>query len=226
MGKGKNLFGGFLRAAIYTGTSILVPYYTFKYIRELTVAGYNITLSNQLYNRIIFWILAIGIVTVAFAFGVGASPKRTKRQAIFKMGQTIANVFYVIMYKFSGASRFTLVFDFGFVTFDVGLMLRLWLGVIALKLLLELYELIDAIIYQNMIKWKKGRLEKLKSYKEQVSQEGTANISGKDYDTREFDEFIRENETRASPPKTEEEGAGRDGENPDNDLNNLNGGRD
>jgi hypothetical protein len=154
----KNVLRGVARATEYAVSSVLIPYLSFRYLRDLNVGGFPISVSNEQYDTIIFWITAIGLITVAAAFGVGSSPKRTPRKAVFLMIQTVANCIYIYSYKFSGAADYSMaIVGFGTISFSVGALLNLWMGVIFLKTALNLYDFIDAIIFQK--KQKKLRLE-------------------------------------------------------------------
>lgn len=147
MGSASLIFKGISLAAVKAVTRMLIPYYTFKYISELEIMGIPIGLTNEQFNIIVFWITALGLCSVACAFGKGASPKRSPRKAIFFFGDIVIYCFYLWCYKFSGAASLTLTFEFGSVTYDLGVMLQLWMGVVVLKLILATYDLIDGIIY-------------------------------------------------------------------------------
>lgn len=153
----KNILMGLVKSIRWGLTSILIPYATFSYFKEYeALGGIKIVMPDEVYTSIIFWITAIGLITVSIAFAVGSSPKRSKRRAIFGMILTSSKLFYLWMYKFSGAVDFAFIIQgLGIFTVDISLMLQLWLGTIFLRYALDIYDLIDAIIYNKKQKKKK-----------------------------------------------------------------------
>ena len=151
MGAGKNIFKGVIKALITLVLSIIVPFLLFRQIKDFPdIMGLEITLENTEYNRILFWITAIGMISVAFSFAKGSSPKRSRRGALFGIGGVLANCFYIYQYKFSGASTFTMgISDLGTISVDLGVILNLWMGLIFLKIIIEIYDLIDAFLYEK-----------------------------------------------------------------------------
>jgi hypothetical protein len=147
MGSAGLVFKGIATASIKAVTRMLIPYFTFKYISELEIMGIPIGLTNEQFNIIVFWITALGICSVACAFGKGASPKRSARKSLFFFGDIIIYCLYLWCYKFSGAASLTLTFEFGSVMYDLSVMLQLWMGVVVFKMILATYDLIDGIIY-------------------------------------------------------------------------------
>jgi hypothetical protein len=131
--------------------SIIVPLVLFKQIKDFPdIMGLDISLENTEYNRILFWITAVGMISVSFSFAKGSSPKRSKRKALFGIGGVFANCFYIYQYKFSGASTFTMqISDLGTISVDLGVILNLWMGLIFLKIIIEIYDLFDAISYKK-----------------------------------------------------------------------------
>lgn len=151
MGAGKNIFKGIIKGLITLVLSIIVPLLLFKQIKDFPdVMGLDISLENTEYNRILFWITAVGMISVSFSFAKGSSPKRSKQKAIFGIGGVLANCFYIYQYKFSGASTFTMqISDLGTISVDLGVILNLWMGLIFLKIIIEIYDLFDAISYKK-----------------------------------------------------------------------------
>lgn len=148
----KLIMKGILLALIKTVTAMLIPYFTFKYISTLEIMGIPIGLTNAQFQVIAFWITALGIIQVAVAFAKGSSPKRSPRKAIWYMVQIIVYSLYLWCYKFSGAASLTLSFEYGAVTYDLAVMLQMWMGVVVLKLIIAFYDLIDGIIHYRKLK--------------------------------------------------------------------------
>ncbi|TFG20906.1 MAG: hypothetical protein EU530_01775 [Promethearchaeota archaeon] len=104
-----------------------------------------------------FWIIAIGMVVMAFAFGRATSPNRSIRRVIFNTFLTFANAFYIYSYWLSGVANIDLsdiaipIPDLGNILLgfhlNLGPIMALELGVIGLKFLIIAYDLVDAIIY-------------------------------------------------------------------------------
>lgn len=151
MSAGKNIFKGIIKGLITLVLSIIVPLVLFKQIKDFPdIMGLDISLENTEYNRILFWITAVGMISVSFSFAKGSSPKRSKRKALFGIGGVFANCFYIYQYKFSGASTFTMqISDLGTISVDLGVILNLWMGLIFLKIIIEIYDLFDAISYKK-----------------------------------------------------------------------------
>ena len=151
MGAGKSIFKGAIKGLITLVLSIIVPMLLFKQIKDIPdIVGLEISLENTEYLRILFWISAIGMISVAFSFAKGSSPKRSKRRALFGIGGVLANCFYIYQYKFSGASTFTMqISDLGTISVDLGVILNFWMGLIFLKIIIEIYDLFDAIFYKK-----------------------------------------------------------------------------
>lgn len=151
MGAGKNISKGVIRGLITLVLSIIVPLLLFKQIKDIPdIMGLEISLENTEYMRILFWITAIGMISVSFSFAKNSSPKRSKRRALFGIGGVLANCFYIYQYKFSGASTFTMqISDLGTISLDLGVILNFWMGLIFLKIIIEIYDLFDAIFYKK-----------------------------------------------------------------------------
>jgi hypothetical protein len=151
MGLTKRLLYALLRMSISLVMSIIIPLWLFGSVKNIPdILGMEITLEQQVYDSIVFWIIAIGMITVSLTFAKHSSPKRSPQRAIFGIFNIFANMFYIYSYKFSGASQLTYTIqNYGSIAFDVGVMLNLWMGLIFLKIILEVYDLVDGIIYQR-----------------------------------------------------------------------------
>ena len=143
-----NILKGLLSAIGYGATLIAIPLLII-YALE-TYAGSYITPTPEMK----FWIIAMGMVVIAFAFGRDSSPKRSVRRVIFNTLLTLGNMFYIYSYWLSGVANIDLSMELmpgtlvGF-NLDLGTLLAVELGVIGLKIIVLIYDLIDAIIYMS-----------------------------------------------------------------------------
>ena len=158
----KYLFKGIISAVLYGLTLILLPLVLLDLLAANVPPEY-FTLEPEM----TFWIVAMGMVVIAFAFGRESSPKRTVRRAIFNGLLTIANVFYVYSYWLSGVANIDLSIPLpipGFegillgIQLDLGGVIALELGVIGLKFLIIVYDLIDSIVYLSKRKRTKMKI--------------------------------------------------------------------
>jgi hypothetical protein len=157
MGATKNMFKGLIFMCIYITTTMVIPYYTFKWIKEVQVLGVNIVLEQQDYERIIFWIGAFGFLISACAFFNHSSPKQSIRKGTFALIQILLNCMYIWSYKFSGATevRFEIVFavvGVGFISVNVQNMVMLYLGIYFLTIVLKGYDLVDFTVNRDKIR--------------------------------------------------------------------------
>ena len=157
MGAFYNLFKGLIFMGVYIATTLVVPYYTFTWIKEVQVLGVNIVLQQQEYERIIFWVGAFGLLISACAFFNYSSPKQSIRKGVFALVQILLNCMYIWSYKFSGATevRFDIVFSLtglGFITVNVQNMVMLYMGIYFLTIILKGYDLADYIINRDKIR--------------------------------------------------------------------------
>ncbi|MBD3352292.1 MAG: hypothetical protein GF364_12465 [Candidatus Lokiarchaeota archaeon] len=181
---GKLIFKGIFLALLKAVTCMLIPYLSFKYISELEVMGIPIGLTNEQFDLIMYWITALGLVQIAVSFGKGSSPKRSPRKAIFFIMQIGVYCLYLWCYKFSGAASLTLSFEYGSVTYDLATMLQLWMGIVVLKILIAIYDLIDGIIYTR----KKKR---------EAKEEDILEITEPLYDKEDFSSAVLDRENPA-----------------------------
>ena len=170
MGAYYNIFKGLIFMGVYIATTMVIPYYTFTWIKEVQVLGVNIVLQQQEYERIIFWVGAFGLLISACAFFNYSSPKQSIRKGVFALVQILLNCMYIWSYKFSGATevRFEIVFSLtglGFITVNVQNMVMLYMGIYFLTIILKGYDLADFIINRDKIReirYKKGEVSEEK----------------------------------------------------------------
>jgi len=165
MGAFLNLFKGLIYMGIYITTTMVIPFLTFTWIKEVQILGVAIVLEQQQYETIIFWIFAFSLLICATAFFNYSSPKQSIRKGTFALIQILLNCLYIWSYKFSGATevRFEVIIaiaDTGFIAINVQNMVMLYMGIYFLTIVLKGYDLIDFVINRDKIRerrYKKGR---------------------------------------------------------------------
>ena len=160
MGRIGNIIKGILFMSVYIVTTMVIPFLTFTWVRELSILGVDIVLTQHDYENIIFWISAFGLLISATAFFNYSSPKQSIRKGTFALIQIILNCLYIWSYKFSGATeiRFELVFEIasiGFVSINVANMVMLYMGVYFLTILLKGYDFFDFLLNWKTIREKR-----------------------------------------------------------------------
>ena len=145
---------------VYIVTTMVIPFLTFTWVRNISILGVNIILTQHDYENIIFWISAFGLLISATAFFNYSSPKQSIRKGTFALVQIILNCLYIWSYKFSGATeiRFEIVFEItnvGFVSINVQNMVMLYMGVYFLTIILKGYDFFDFILNRKKIREKR-----------------------------------------------------------------------
>jgi len=156
MGATRNMFKGILFAGIYLTTTMIIPYLTFTWIKDLTILGIPIVMSQLEYERILFWISAFGLMITGCAFCNYSSPKQSIRKAIFALIQILLNCLYIWSYKFSGATEvnFT-IFTIGSLSIDFSQMILLYMGIYFLTIILKVYDLVDFTLNRKKVREKR-----------------------------------------------------------------------
>ncbi|TFF95861.1 MAG: hypothetical protein EU547_07055 [Promethearchaeota archaeon] len=160
MGAGKNMLRGFIFMIFYVGFTIIVPFLTFTFIRNLVISGIDITLSQQSYENIIFWVVAFGLLISGCSFFTYSSPKQSIRRGAFALIQILINCMYLWSYKFSGATavEFDIITFNGNVVIDLQQMILVYMGIYTLTILIKVYDLADFVINREKIRterWEK-----------------------------------------------------------------------
>jgi hypothetical protein len=160
MGRIGNIVKGIIFMCVYIGTTMVIPFLTFTWVRELSILGVDIILTQHDYENIIFWISAFGLLISATAFFNYSSPKQSIRKGTFAMIQIILNCLYIWSYKFSGATeiRFEIVIEIanlGFISINVENMVLLYMGVYFLTILLKGYDFFDFLLNRKTIREKR-----------------------------------------------------------------------
>ncbi|MHA1150569.1 MAG: hypothetical protein ACTSR8_20305 [Promethearchaeota archaeon] len=162
MGASKNMIRGTILASVYIVTTLVVPFMTFTWIKNLgTVQGTDIaiSMSDNRYNTIIFWVIAFGLLISGVAFFTYSSPSQSIRRGIFALIQIIINCLYLWSYKFSGATEVILDLTAGgqkgTIGLDLAAMVTVYLGIYFLTIILKTYDLIDFIVNRKTIRAKR-----------------------------------------------------------------------
>ena len=157
MGAVRNTIRGFVFMIFYVAFTIIVPFLTFTFIRNLAISEIEITLTQQSYENIIFWVVAFGLLISGCAFFTYSSPKQSIRRGVFALFQILINCMYLWSYKFSGATAV----EFSFAAFDGNVILNLqqmilvYMGIYTLTILIKVYDLADFIINREKIRAKR-----------------------------------------------------------------------
>ena len=160
MGAGKNLLKGIIFMGVYITTTMIIPYFTFTWIKNLSALGIPIQLTQQEYENIIFWISAFGLLISGLAFFSYSSPKQSIRKGVLALVQIIVNSLYIWSYKFSGATDVLFRLEIsqyvsGFVLLNLQNMIMVYLGIYFLTILLKGYDLVDFIVNREKIREKR-----------------------------------------------------------------------
>ena len=153
MGAVKNMVKGFIFAAVYVVTTIVIPMVTFSWIRSMVVQGLPLDFEQQDYETVIFWLTAFGLLISGCAFFTYSSPKQSIRRGAFALIQVLVNCLYLWSYKFSGASDITfIIVDFGYFSLNLSQMILVFMGVYFLTIVLKVYDIIDFSINREKIR--------------------------------------------------------------------------
>ena len=160
MGRFSNIAKGIIFMCVYIGTTMVIPFLTFTWVKEVQLLGVAIVLTQHDYENIIFWISAFGLLISSTAFFNYSSPKQSIRKGTFAMIQIILNCLYIWSYKFSGATeiRFEIVFEIaniGFISINVQNMVMLYMGVYFLTIILKGYDFFDFLLNRKTIREKR-----------------------------------------------------------------------
>jgi hypothetical protein len=153
MGAVKNMVRGLIYSGIYVATTIVIPLFMFSWIWSMVVQGFPLSIEQQEYQNIIFWITALGLIISGCAFFKYSSPKKSIRRGIFALIQVLVNCLYLWSYKFSGATNIEFVIvDWGYVSLDIQQMILIYMGVYFLTIVLKVYDIIDFSVNREQIR--------------------------------------------------------------------------
>ena len=146
--------------SIYIVTTMVIPYFTFTFIKNIELLGVAIVLEQSDYERIIYWVSTFGLLISSCAFFNYSSPKQSIRKGTFALIQLVLNCLYIWSYKFSGATevRFEIVIEIvsiGYITVNVQNMVMLYMGTYFLTILLKGYDFLDFAINRKSIREKR-----------------------------------------------------------------------
>jgi len=160
MGRFFNIIKGIIYMGVYIVTTIVIPFLTFTWVRNLSILGVDIVLTQHDYENIIFWISAFGLLISAAAFFNYSAPKQSIRKGTFALVQIILNCLYIWSYKFSGATeiRFEIV-SIGFISINIQNMVMLYMGVYFLTIVLKGYDFFDYVLNRKTIREKRYKTE-------------------------------------------------------------------
>ena len=164
MGRAFNIVKGLIFMSVYIATTMVIPFLTFTWVKEVQILGVGIVLTQHDYEKIIFWISAFGLLISSTAFFKYSSPKQSIRKGTFALVQIILNCLYIWSYKFSGATeiRFEIVIEIanlGFISINVENMVMLYMGVYFLTILLKGYDFFDFLLNRKTIREKRYKKE-------------------------------------------------------------------
>jgi hypothetical protein len=154
----KNMLRGTIIAAIYFTSTVLIPYWTFSWIKTIKVGDVELDAYKKQVNLILFYVWAFGLIISGTAFFAYSSPPQSIRRGFFALVQIILNCLYLWSYKFSGALEieFELV-KLGIITVNLQQMILLYMGIYFLTVILKTYDLIDFVVNRNKIKYERGK---------------------------------------------------------------------
>ncbi|MGQ4875118.1 MAG: hypothetical protein ACTSVV_17015 [Promethearchaeota archaeon] len=167
MGAKKNMVRGFIFTIIYILMTLVIPFMTFTWIKNLgQIQGSEIAIAmdESRYNTIIFWISAFGLIISGTAFFAYSAPSQSIRRGIFALIQIILNCLYIWSYKFSGATEIEFILivgnEQGSIALNFADMVMMYLGIYFLTIILKTYDLIDFTVNRKKIRAKRrGEIE-------------------------------------------------------------------
>jgi len=160
MGRFFNITKGVIFMSVYIVTTMVIPYFTFTFIKNMQLLGVDIVLEQQNYEKIIYWVSAFGLLISSTAFFNYSSPKQSIRKGTFALIQIILNCLYIWSYKFSGATevRFEIVIEvvnIGYISVNVENMVMLYMGIYFLTIILKGYDFFDFLLNRKTIREKR-----------------------------------------------------------------------
>lgn len=162
MGAKKNMIRGVIFTIIYLFITLIIPFMTFTWIKNLgQIQGSDVAIymDENRYKTIIFWITAFGLIISGCAFFSYSAPSQSIRRGIFALFQIILNCLYIWSYKFSGATEIELLLvvgsEQGSIAINFADMVMMYLGIYFLTIILKTYDLIDFIVNREKIRAKR-----------------------------------------------------------------------
>jgi len=149
MGAVKNILFGLIMMGVYMTTTILIPYFTFDFVNQLSMPitetqSLDLQMAQGDIDTIFFWLISLGLVISGLAFFSYSSPRKSRRAVVFSILQVLANGFYLWSYKFSGAAELTIdIVELGSLSLDLTETVSLYLGAYSLIIFYKLWKLIE-----------------------------------------------------------------------------------
>ena len=153
----KRLLSGSITTIIHIVFKILLPVYIFTTMVGFTIVGINLGYTQEKVDRIIYYIIAFGIVSAGLAFLKGTSPKHSIRKPIAEFLFYFVSICYLYTYRLSGALSFeniTIPINSSITTqFSLSLdnMIYVNMAIISLKMLIALSDIIKASFFPRSI---------------------------------------------------------------------------
>ncbi|OLS15957.1 MAG: hypothetical protein RBG13Loki_0408 [Promethearchaeota archaeon CR_4] len=146
-GRAANLLWGSLHFTYVFLVSVTLPLILVNSLTSIQIIeGLEISFGQEgeEYFEMTTWLVRLGLIMAAFAFFKGSSPKYSRRRSIGALLETIADIFYIFMYKFSGTSDIHIVGGTEFsANINLDQMLALYMGMILLYIFYNIWDLID-----------------------------------------------------------------------------------
>jgi len=153
-----NLLMGIFFASLYFIATVLVPYLTFTWLMALEIEGAEIEITASQYNKIIYWIIALGSIITATAFCTHSSPPQSIRKGVLSLIQIFLNCLYIWSYKYSGALDLNIeLIDFGIIALNLTQLIIAYLAVYFFTVFIKFYNLIYYIVRRDDIRFKRGK---------------------------------------------------------------------
>ncbi len=202
-GRGANLFWGSMHFLYIFLFSVLLPYWSLTALTSISVDPFTISFGQENFFEMTVWLLRAGLIMAAFAFFKGTSPKYSRRRALGALFETLADIFYIFMYKFAGTSDIHLVGPNLSILVNMDQLLALYMGMILLYVLYNIWDLIDTQF------WARERAEK--DIKKQMEKKWKKLMKKKGYvppvkDARESNTLtsaLEANKAQTSPTTTD-----------------------
>ena len=154
----RNLINGLMVSALYFTATILIPFLTLTSIMALDIEGTEIEITESKYQKIIYWIIAIGSIITATAFCTHSAPPQSIRKGALSVVQVFLNCLYVWSYQISGALDLNIeLVDFGIITLNLTQLIIVYLGVYLFTVLIKVINLVKFISKKDEIRFKRGK---------------------------------------------------------------------
>lgn len=138
----KNFLKGSLLTIYTVAVTVIVPYVTLSYFRQIQVATVEIQYFQEGWDQMVAWIWRLGLLVSGLAFFRNTSPKGSKRWAWLAFLQTFANIAYIYMFRYGGATEVLLLYEGGYALIDVATIVYLLMGQMLLYTIINIFDII------------------------------------------------------------------------------------